>query len=159
MYKFRTIIFIALLVIVFSNNVQAEKAKIYSISPERIAEYIDKTAGQKRVLYIHTSWCPYCRKKMPDIMNIERKKKGSVIAVSVDEDPKKYVSYAKSLKQVPFPLIINKGNEGYLMKVLSKYKIKKWSGYPTMIFLDDKGMAVRQGNFTVQQAAQYIMSD
>ncbi len=159
MYRIQIVIFMLFLNIFFSGDVYAGKAKIYSITPERISEYIDKTAGQKRIIYIHTSWCPYCRKKMPGIMDIERKKKGSVISISVDEDPQKYVRYAKTLKNPPFNLIINKGSEAHLAKILSKYNIRKWNGYPTLIFIDEKGRSVRQGNFTVQQATQFIMSD
>ena len=133
--------------------------KVYTLPPKMIAEYIDKTEGQKRVLYIYTSWCGYCRKKMPHIMDIERAKKGSVIAVSVDENYADYARYAKKLSNSPFPLILNKGGEGHLKKKLSAYNIKPWNSYPTLIFLDEKGNAVKQGNYTVEQAAKYVLTD
>lgn len=132
------------------------QVKVYTLPPKMIAEYIDKTAGQKRILLIYTSWCGYCRKKMPGIMDIERSKKGSVIAVSVDDDYAAYAKYAKKLSDAPFPLILNKGRQEALIKTLKGYNVKPWNSYPTVVFLDAKGKAVAQGNYSVEQAAKFV---
>lgn len=158
-------IFYSLVLLVFMLPVNTHAAessketKVYNLPPKMIAEYIDKTEGHKRILLIYTSWCGYCRKKMPDIMDIERAKKGSVIAVSVDGDYGQYAKYAKKLSHAPFPLILNKGSERGLKKRLSAYDIKPWNGYPTIIFLDENSKAVAQGNYTVEQAAKYVLGD
>lgn len=152
-----------LLVFLFPMSVHAEETtkqtKIYNLPPKMIAEYVDKTEGQKRILMIYTSWCGYCRQKMPDIMDIERSKKGSVIAVSVDDDYNQYARYAKKLSNSPFPLFLNKGSERGLKKKLSSYGVKAWNSYPTIIFLDENSKAVAQGNYTAEQAAKYVLDE
>jgi len=152
------VFFAVLTCFVFTSHAQAkdEPVKVYTLPPKMIAEYIDKTAGQKRVLLIYTSWCGYCRKKMPGIMDIERSKKGSVIAVSVDDDYGAYAKYAKKLSDAPFPLILNKGRQEALIQTLKSYNVKPWNSYPTVVFLNEKGKAVAQGNYSVEQAAKFV---
>lgn len=137
----------------------ADKAKVYALSPERISEYIDRTEGQKRVLFIYTSWCVYCREKMPAIFDLEHSKKGSIIAVSVDENYNQYAQYAKTLTDAPFPLMYSKGRESALKTQLAKRNIKPWRGYPTFIFLDEHGNAVSQGSYRVEDIANYVLSE
>ncbi len=140
----------------YATSSQGDQVKIYHVPPKKLQEYIARKKGQRRVLLIYTSWCPYCRQKMPDIMDLERTKKGSVIAISVDEDYVQYAQYAKTLKDSPFPLFLNNGGEQNLKNALKVNGIKPWSGYPTLIFLDEKNQAVRQGNYSVEQAAKYL---
>ncbi|MGH1376349.1 MAG: TlpA family protein disulfide reductase [Alphaproteobacteria bacterium] len=134
------------------------KTKIYTLPPEKILQYVKGKSGQKKILYIYTSWCPYCVKKMPGIMNLERTQKGSVIAISVDENYANYGRYAKKLKEPPFPLILNKGSESVLKKKLKNYVVKPWTGYPTIVFLDEDNKPVGQGNYSVDEAAAFLFS-
>ncbi|MGH1403027.1 MAG: TlpA family protein disulfide reductase [Alphaproteobacteria bacterium] len=141
----------------YASSDKGDQVKVYHVPAKKMLEYIDRKKGQKRIVLIYTSWCPYCREKMPDIMDLERARKGSVIAISVDEDYAQYAKYAKTLKNSPFPLFLNDGAEQSLKNALKKsHSIKPWSGYPTLIFLDENNQAVSQGNYTVEQAAKYL---
>tara|TARA_R110002072_G_scaffold215705_1_gene372774 strand:- start:366 stop:860 length:495 start_codon:yes stop_codon:yes gene_type:complete len=156
----RGIVFIIMLFFVMSGTAFAEndtdKQKIFHVPPKNIAKYIDNTGGQKRVLMIYTSWCPYCRKKMPGLIDLENTKPGSVIAVSVDENYSDFTGFIKRYKDAPFKFILNNGSEYALVKELKQYGAKAWKGYPTIMFLDENGKVVAQGNFSIDQMSMHL---
>ncbi len=137
-----------------------DSQKIYPLRPSRIADYIEFTKGERRVILIYASWCPYCRAKIPDMMKMERKKKGSVIAVSEDQNYEALSKYIKTLKDIPFKAILSnpKGSDT-LEKALSQYGVRKWDGYPTIILLDEENKAVRQGNFSSNRIARFLFNE
>ena len=116
---------------------------VYSVAPEKIGEYIAREQGKRRVVFIHTSWCPYCHKAMPGLFEIENARKGSVISISVDNTYGAYAKYAKKLGDAPFPLFYNTGSESNLAKVIGT---KPWRGYPTMLLLNEKNEVVGDVN-------------
>ena len=58
--------------------------KIYTLPAEKIAGHIIKQPGRK-VVFIYATWCPYCREKIPALIELESAKPGSVYPVSIDE--------------------------------------------------------------------------
>jgi len=131
--------------------------KIYPLRPSRIADYIEFTKGQKRVLAIYVSWCPYCRNKMPDFIKMERMKKGSVIAVSEDQNYADLSKYIKTLKDIPYKVILsNPKGKDTLENALSRYGIQKWNSYPTVILLDENNKVVSQGNLSSNQIERFL---
>lgn len=131
--------------------------KIAIFPPQITAKYIDSKKGQKKVVLIYTSWCPYCRLAMPAFMKMEKINPGSVIAISVDTNNAKFSKYIQSYDKIPFKVILNKGAEDGLQKVMmEKYGAQEWKGYPTMILLDENNKVVRQGYLQIEEVAQYI---
>lgn len=134
------------------------KGKVYRLSPPDIASVIESSKGQKRVLYVFASWCPSCRKTMPDMMNLERAKTGSVLAISVDEQHVDFARYLKNLKNPPFNFILNKGNQNTLAESLAVYEVKPWTSIPQMILLDEHNKLQGQGSFDADQVAEFLFS-
>ncbi len=129
-------------------------------SADKISEYIEYTKGQKRVVYIYASWCPACRNKMPKIKDMGYAKKGSVIAISIDENHVQFSKYMNnSLRNAPFPIILNKSTEVALEKrLLRDYNIQPWNSYPEMILLDEKNQVKKQGYLNTAEVAQFLFS-
>ncbi len=129
---------------------------VYKLPPKKVVEYIDKTAGERRIIFIYASWCPYCAKKMPGIMDLERSKKNSVIAISVDESYPDFVRYLRRFNEIPFKIILNDSSEKRLADTFKKYGVEPWDGIPRIIFLNEDNEVVGQGNYTVEAAAEFI---
>ncbi len=133
-------------------------AKIYHMQPYKISQYIKSTKGQKRAIIIYASWCPYCIKKMPGIMDLERVKPGSIIAISVDEEHRDFIKYTKRFESIPFKVILNNGSEYKLVQSLKRYGVKAWDGIPYIILMDENNKVTGQANYSVEQVADYIFS-
>jgi thiol-disulfide isomerase/thioredoxin len=148
--------FLAFIAIVGSAN--AESIKIYELSGSQIAKQIESTEGQRRIIMIYTSWCPYCRKAMPQMMEMERENPGSVIALSDDESFDAFAKYAKTLDDAPFHFLMVKEGEtrSKLGRALSKFGIKGWNGYPTYIMLDENNKVFAQGNYDHDKLEDFL---
>lgn len=160
MARFPLLIVIFTLLIAFPMQGKADADKgYYLLSPERIAKVID--AGRedgRRVLFVYTSWCPYCRLALPKIIEIEKKKKGSVIAISVDKDPETLRRYLQSNHgEVPFAPIVWDRDAGALDKALSRFGIKLGRGIPFTALLDEYGYVSKQGVIDPKVSADYVL--
>ncbi len=136
-----------------------EDYKIYHMPSYKISKYIKSTAGQRRAIMIYASWCPHCVKKLPKMMDVEKVKQGSIIAISVDEQHSDFVRYLKKFKDIPFKIILNKDSEYKLAQNLKKFGIKAWDGIPYIILMDEKNKVVGQGNYSVDKVADYVLAD
>ncbi len=158
--KFNFTLFLSLFIVAFASNTALaadyEAGKIYDMPPYKIANIIKKTEGHKRIIMIYASWCPICVAKMPHIMDLERKKAGSVIAVSVDEKLRNLSRYIKRLKDVPFKVILNKGTEYKLHQHLKQFGVKEWEGVPEIILLDENNKVIGQGNYSMDYIEEFL---
>lgn len=137
------------------------KHKIYHMAPEKVAAYVASTKGKRRIVVRYASWCPACRKTMPGLMDIEKIRKGSVIAISVDEQPGAFVRYINQYEDIPFPVILLRREKGentdfLLLKALRPFGIGRNSGIPDMSLIDEYNRVVRQGFYSVEDVAGFI---
>ena len=146
---------LVLLVSFISFDAWAEE-NIEHLKPKEIAKYVEDTKGQKRIIMIYASWCPICVQKMPDIINLANIKADSVIAISVDENPKHFSRYIKRFKDVPFRVILNKGSEYKLAKAFEKFGVKEWEGVPEIILLDENNKVLGQGNYKMSYITEFL---
>lgn len=135
------------------------ESKVYELPAQYIAKHVEATKGQKRVLLIYASWCPSCVQKMPGIMNLERAKPGSVIAVSVDDDYQDFARYVRKMKNPPFKVIVSKDSEDSLARQIKKFGVQPWEYIPQMILLDEDNQLVEQGSMEVEDVAQFLFRD
>ncbi len=147
---------LVLLVSFISFDAWAEE-NIEHLKPKEIVNHIESTKGKRRIIMIYASWCPICVQKMPDIMELERSKNGSVIAVSVDENKRHLSRYIKRLKNIPFRVILNKGSEYKLAKALERFGVKEWEGVPEIILLDENNKVLGQGNYTLDYIVTFLL--
>lgn len=132
--------------------------KILHMPPLKIAEFVTKTKGDRRIVFIYTSWCPYCRKAMPKIMDLENVRPGSIIAVSEDEDHVKFVSYINKYPKIPFMIFLSfqRGQDTLAAALQKTIGAKPWKGFPHAIFLDADNTIVAEGNYTPEDMAAFI---
>ncbi len=149
---------LVLLVSFISFDVRAGN-DIERLKPKEIAKYIESTKGKKRIIMIYASWCPICVQKMPHIIELERANKGSVIAVSVDENERHLSRYIKKLGDIPFRVILNKGSERKLAKALEEFGVREWEGVPEIILLDKENNVLGQGNYALDYIAAFFLGE
>ncbi len=161
--KFKFILVLSLFVMVFGSShvfsADYEAGKIYKLKPNEIASHIKDTKGQKRIIMIYASWCPICVAKMPSIMGLERKKSGSVIAISVDEKYRNFSRYIRRLKDIPFKIILNKGSDSKLAGQLEQFGVKEWEGVPEIILLDEDNKVLGQGNYNMDYIEEFLFKN
>ncbi len=145
----------SLFVAVFFCGFQTQAAdKYYYVSAEKIVEYVYSKPG-KRVVLIYASWCPYCREKLPGLMDLERQKKGSVIAVSVDENPDTLMRYLGGFQSIPFHVFVSKDIASGAVE--KQFGAKARTGIPYVILLDEDSNLHAAGNYSTEYIAEYIL--
>ncbi len=133
-----------------------ERDKYYFLSSEKIVEYVHEKEGRKAV-FIYTSWCPYCRKKLPAMVQIEGMRKGSVIPISVDEDPNALLRYVMKIKNFPFhTFVLNEKRGGELER---RFGANPRTGVPYIILLDEDNKLYKAGNFNADYVANYVLGE
>ncbi len=100
------------------------------------------------LVVVFTSWCPFCKKLMPEITSLanEQKEKLNLVAISIDEDPNAIRSFISTLPSLPpFPVYVHASdNERSLVQAfLYKNKINFTGGIPFMAIFH-QGKAVQQ---------------
>lgn len=128
----------------------------YQIPASRIASVIDQAKGKRSAVLIYASWCPYCRKVMPDMVKIAKDYPGQVIAISVDKEAdtlKRYLD--KNFGATPFPPIVWDQSD-VLAKELSRFGIKPGRGIPFTAMLDEYGFVHQQGVLDPSAVRQYL---
>lgn len=137
------------------SNIAQQKAA-YLIPASKIASVIDQAKGKRSAVLIYASWCPYCRKMMPDMVKIAKAYPGQVIAISVDKEAdtlKRYLD--KSFGATPFPPIVWDQSD-ILAKELSRFGIKPGRGIPFTAMLDEYGFVHQQGVLDPETVQSYL---
>ena len=135
-----------------------QKPQYYALAPGQIADYIREHTDRKTVLFIYASWCPHCQQRMGSIMALEKKKKHTVIAVSLDENPMQLTRYMEQFSDVPFPVIVlDPAYKAEFAETLRQdFNIEFPGSIPFTALFNEQGQVVRQGNFVADNAAAFI---
>ena len=148
-------------VFIFAVAVQAsdkhkQGVEIHRMSPHRIARDINDVKGVRRAIVLYASWCPVCVQKMPQIIEIERAKAGSIIAISVDESRQDFTRYMNKLEDVTFKAIVIDGAEWKLAEEFERFGVEVWEAIPHVILLDENNKTVEQGNFSPKHIEEFL---
>lgn len=133
--------------------------RVYPLPANVIGKYIKGTKGQKRVVMIYASWCPYCKEKFPHMIDMERVRPGSVIAISVDEDHAAFARFVRKYKDIPFKSIVHDGSKQQLVGVMKLFGGRAWDGVPSFYLIDEQNRVVKEGNFYPQQIAEFLFAE
>jgi len=92
------------------------------------------------ILNVWATWCPPCRKEMPDLVRLSEllpKDKFLVVGLSVDNNPEDIQSYIKEMN-IPIPMFWDAGGQHIAGPVLKAYR------YPETFVFNRKGVLVEQ---------------
>jgi thiol-disulfide isomerase/thioredoxin len=140
----------------FAQAAEEARKDVYHIPAEKIASVIDKAKGKRAAVVIYASWCPYCRKVMPEIAKMAKAHEGQVIAISVDKDVDTFKRYLdKNFGQTAFlPIVWDQSD--ILAKGLSRFGIKPGRGIPFTALLDEYGFVHKQGVLNPKDVNTYL---
>lgn len=96
-------------------------------------------ANSATLLVFWTTWCPYCREEIPELirLNMDYKDKGlKILAIDIGESPKKVESVAKQ-EGIGYTVLLDSDN-----RVASQYGVM---GIPANILLDKEGVIKYRG--------------
>ncbi|MFB6467757.1 peroxiredoxin family protein [Cytobacillus sp. Hz8] len=94
----------------------------------RLSDY----KGKKIILNFWATWCPPCKKEMPEIEKYYKKAGRDVIILAVNIDPQYDVAGFAKKWDVHFPILLDEKDE-----VNNNYQIMT---VPTTYFIDEKGL-------------------
>jgi peroxiredoxin len=88
--------------------------------------------GKNVLLYFTTTWCPYCKREVPELKEMHQKYKGKleIMAIDMNESKTKVSSYIEKY-QIPYTTLLD--SEG---KVAVDYSIR---GVPTAVLVGKDG--------------------
>jgi thiol-disulfide isomerase/thioredoxin len=95
-------------------------------------------AGKVIILNVWATWCPPCRKEMPDLIRLSRllpANKFKVIGLSVDSNADDVRTFIKE-HHIPFPVYWDQGGQQVAGPILSTFK------YPETYVINRRGLLV-----------------
>ena len=107
--------------------------------------------GKPTLLSFWTTWCGYCRRQTPVLVDAHARYGESVqfVGINVREDQQQAVDYVKS-NGISYPIALDLDGQ-----VASRYGI---TGFPTTYFLDEEGRIVARyvGSLSPEQVESYL---
>lgn len=139
-----------------SDNITYNQPK--AIAPNDILNQIDDYEGKPILLYIYTTWCPVCKKQLPNINEMARKFQNSdlrVISVSIDRniDSAGLMDYLDKFKNIYFEPQFLIYNDGFA-DLLAQKNIKYNKIIPLTVLLDRQGNV--EARFTGHKGEGYL---
>jgi thiol-disulfide isomerase/thioredoxin len=77
-------------------EVQAHMKDLVPIRPMKVGKMLESKDGKPSVVLVYASWCPYCRKLMPELVSLIKEKQfegAHLYFVSLDHEPEKLSHY------------------------------------------------------------------
>ena len=151
MKKIIGIIFLMISLVSFSNNA---KAPDFNLKDQYgVTHSLENYKGKVIFLNFWATWCPPCKKEMPDIENIYKEygeNKKDVVILGVNSEKENEVKKFLKDKGYTFPTLIDENSE-----VMRKYFIQ---AFPTSFVIDKKGNVYGyvMGGLTKEQIKQVI---
>lgn len=133
-----------------------------TLSPDALGALLDSSRGKPTLAFLYTSWCPACRKALPDLNRVAEQygPQGlNVVGVSVDDHVAPLRNYLEGLGPRFRPLHVP-SNE--VVDELARRGIKYRGAIPYIAILDAKGKPVQQGHLRadlLDGAIQALLSD
>ena len=151
MKKIIGIIFLMISLISFSNSA---KAPDFNLKDQYgVVHSLENYKGKVIFLNFWATWCPPCKKEMPDIENIYKEygeNKKDVVILGVNSEKENEVKKFLKDKGYTFPIVIDENSE-----VMRKYFIQ---AFPTSFVIDKEGNVYGyvMGGLTKEQIKQVI---
>lgn len=151
MKKIIGIIFLMISLISFSNSA---KAPDFNLKDQYgVTHSLENYKGKVIFLNFWATWCPPCKKEMPDIENIYKEygeNKKDVVILGVNSEKENEVKKFLKDKGYTFPIVIDENSE-----VMRKYFIQ---AFPTSFVIDKEGNVYGyvMGGLTKEQIKQVI---
>ena len=151
MKKIIGIIFLMISLVSFSNSA---KAPNFNLKDQYgVVHSLENYKGKVIFLNFWATWCPPCKKEMPDIENIYKEygeNKKNVVILGVNSEKENEVKKFLKDKGYTFPTVIDENSE-----VLRKYFIQ---AFPTSFVIDKEGNVYGyvMGGLTKEQIKQVI---
>lgn len=151
MKKIIGIIFLMISLVSFSNNA---KAPDFNLKDQYgVTHSLENYKGKVIFLNFWATWCPPCKKEMPDVESIYKEygeNKKDVIILGVNSEKENEVKKFLKDKGYTFPTVIDENSE-----VMRKYFIQ---AFPTSFVIDKEGniYGYVMGGLTKEQIKQVI---
>lgn len=151
MKKIIGIIFLMISLVSFSNNA---KAPDFNLKDQYgVTHSLENYKGKVIFLNFWATWCPPCKKEMPDVESIYKEygeNKKDVIILGVNSEKENEVKKFLKDKGYTFPTVIDENSE-----VMRKYFIQ---AFPTSFVIDKEGNVYGyvMGGLTKEQIRQVI---
>lgn len=144
-------IFLCSLNVAFAGN---KIGKLYKVNADQIAEYISSRQNKVAVL-VYASWCPYCRKIMPDIAQIAKENPKTIVAISIDKNSDKLVQYLNNLDEVPFHVFIW-NQQGSLDQSFDGIGITLSNGIPFIALVNEDKTIQNSGVLSSSEISSFL---
>ena len=151
MKKIISIIFLMISLVSFSNSA---KAPNFNLKDQYgVVHSLENYKGKVIFLNFWATWCPPCKKEMPDVESIYKEygeNKKDVIILGVNSEKENEVKKFLKDKGYTFPTLIDENSE-----VMRKYFIQ---AFPTSFVIDKEGniYGYVMGGLTKEQIKQVI---
>jgi thiol-disulfide isomerase/thioredoxin len=142
-------------VVYYKTDVKAPSFKVANLSPGAPSISLSSLGGKPLIIDFWASWCPDCRKEIPELIALYHQLSGQVRFLGVDTDDHRApaLSYAKA-KHIPY--LLGYDPNASLLRQFAPGVL----GLPTTVFVSPKGVVVERviGALTTKEVMAILAS-
>lgn len=144
-----TFVIVLLLNIFNVNKVAAGQLHVVDINSFTMT--LNRIDEEKKILFFFTSWCPYCKSAIDDI--IKSGKTQSIVFISLDKDYQKIAGMTAKMPENIDVYYMSSPEE--ILNVFKKFNIQYKDTIPHITVLDEDNRLIKD-NVNIRQLYRYI---
>jgi thiol-disulfide isomerase/thioredoxin len=148
----RTLVaFVILLLLNILNVNKVAAGQLHIVDVNAFTMTLNRIEENKKVLFFFTSWCPYCKNAIDEI--IKNGKTQRILFISLDKDYQKISAMTSKMPENVDVYYMSSPEE--ILNVFKKFNIKYRDTIPHIAVLDEDNQLIKD-NVNIRQLYRYI---
>jgi thiol-disulfide isomerase/thioredoxin len=145
---------VALVVVLLLNILNVNKVaagQLHIVDTNTLTMTLNRIEDNKKILFFFTSWCPYCKNAIDEI--VKSGKTEQILFISLDKDYEKISAMTSKMPESIDVYYMSSPEE--ILNVFRKFNIKYRDTIPHIAILDEDNRLIKD-NVNIRQLYRYI---
>jgi thiol-disulfide isomerase/thioredoxin len=152
-FKIKIFIVFLILLVSVTNVKQTEAAELHVVDVNGLKTSLNSLEDDKKILFFFTSWCPYCKDTITDILRHNSENYKKFFFISLDQDYSKIANMTKNIKADIKIYYMSSSEE--ILHLFKEFKLKYNNSIPYIAVLDEDNNLIKD-NVNTRQLYRYL---
>ncbi len=150
-YKIKILFLILLISVINVNRIEAAELDVVDFN--QLKSSLNAVEDDKKILFFFTSWCPYCKDTIHDILKHNSESYKKFFFISLDTDYNKIANLTKNINADIKIYYMSSPEE--VLNIFQNFKLKYNNAIPYIAVLDEDNELIKD-NVNIRQLYRYL---